>query len=205
MNSSGIYFSAPYLALCQAALAFLCFMNGSGWPMRLARLEAPQGCLTFLCAGYGMCITSSTNTCWWECQFCKHSETVLKRLLATIRICLELISYLEGNFSKPFSYRNLVKPLDRIKGNPLCPESKTSSLGKYPFSWEFMGEDRYAGIRLSPGSPICCWGQLTVEGPLSHLVSERAGAGSSAANDTWQTPGTEAVNPEYVCLNYVTT
>lgn len=124
-TSSGIYFPALYLALCTSCFdCFLFFMYGSGWPTRSARLEAPQSCLTCLCAEYSVYIRSSTNICRWECQFCKHLETILKGLFATTGICLELISYLKVMFSEPLSYRNVVKPLGRMKHNPLCPKFK---------------------------------------------------------------------------------
>lgn len=123
-TSSGIYFPALYLAICTSCFdCFLFFMYGSGWPTRSARLEAPHSWLTCLCTEYSVCIRSSTNICRWECQFCKHLETILKGLFATTGICLELISYLKVMFSEPLSYRNVVK-WSRMKHNPLCSKFK---------------------------------------------------------------------------------
>lgn len=125
MNSSGISFPALYLALCTGCFGcFLFFVYRSGWPTRSARLEAPQGCLSSFWAEYSIYIRSSTNICWWECQFCKHLDTILKSHFATTGICLEPISYLVLMFSESLSYRNPIKPLGRIKHNPLYPKFK---------------------------------------------------------------------------------
>lgn len=125
MKSSGISLPALFLALCTGCFrCFLLFKYCSGWPTRSARLEAPQGCLSSLWAEYSIYIRSSTNICWWECQFCKHLDTILKSHLATTGICLEPISYQEVMFSETLSYRNPIKPLGRIKHNPLCPKFK---------------------------------------------------------------------------------
>lgn len=124
-----LFFLPCFLHFVQAALAVsypLCMVlaGQQDWQDR-----KPLKAVLHLCAEHSVYIRSSTNICWWECQFCKHLEKILKSLLATTEICLELIYYLKVIFYEPPSYRSLIK-LGRIKHNPPYPEFEDLLLGE---------------------------------------------------------------------------
>lgn len=137
-----LFFHPVSYTLYRLLWLFHFLYTGSDWPMRRAWWEALPGFLISLCAEHSV-YTRVLN----KCDFCKHLETIFKSLLATTGICLELMSYWEVIFFEPLSYRNLVKPLGRIKHNPSALNSKTF-LGKCPLSSEFTGEDRQTRISI---------------------------------------------------------